>query len=88
MLTVTTARDGIFAVVSVAETGPGLAPEVAASLFQPFVTTKENGLGIGLSICRTIVEAHGGKLWVERNTGGGTVFRFRLPAAEGNKNVH
>ncbi len=79
---ITTARDGEdFVSVSVADTGPGLAPEVAASLFQPFVTTKAQGLGIGLSICRTIVEAHGGRLWMEPNDGGGTVFRFRLPTA-------
>jgi two-component system sensor kinase FixL len=68
--------------VSVADTGPGLAPDVAASLFQPFVTTKASGLGIGLSICRTIVESHGGRLWMEPNAGGGTVFHFRLPAAQ------
>lgn len=87
-LTVTTERDGAFAVVSVTDTGPGLAPEVAASLFKPFVTTKENGLGIGLSICRTIIESHGGKIWMEANEGGGTIFRFRLPAAEENSDVH
>jgi two-component system sensor kinase FixL len=68
--------------VSVADTGPGLAPDVAAVLFQPFVTTKATGLGIGLSICRTIVESHGGRLWMEPNAGGGTVFQFRLPAAQ------
>lgn len=83
-LAVTTARDDNFALISVSDTGPGLTPEVANSLFQPFVTTKENGLGIGLSICRTIVEAHGGRLWMEPNTGGGTVFRFRLPIAKGS----
>ena len=66
---------------SVADTGPGLAPEVAAQLFQPFVTTKAQGLGMGLSICRTIIEAHGGRIWAEPNPGGGTVFRFTLPAA-------
>ena len=68
--------------VSVADTGPGLAPEVASHLFQPFVTTKRKGMGLGLSICRTIVEAHGGKIWVDDRPGGGTVFRFTLRAAE------
>ncbi|HWA88779.1 MAG TPA: PAS domain S-box protein [Rhizomicrobium sp.] len=88
-LTVTTARDGDdFVSVSVADTGPGLAPEVAASLFQPFVTTKAHGLGIGLSICRSIVEAHGGRLWMEPNEGGGTVFRFRLPIAKEASDEH
>jgi len=66
--------------VSVADTGPGLADEVRQKLFQPFVTTKTNGMGVGLSICRGIVEAHGGRLWAEANPGGGTVFRFTLPS--------
>jgi two-component system sensor kinase FixL len=65
--------------VSVADTGPGLAPTIAERLFEPFVTTKAGGMGIGLSICRSIVEAHGGRLWTEPNPGGGTVFRFTLP---------
>jgi two-component system sensor kinase FixL len=50
-------------------------------LFQPFVTTKRHGMGVGLSISRTIVEAHGGRIWVEPNPEGGTVFRFTLRAA-------
>ena len=66
--------------VSVADTGRGLAPEVRAHLFQPFVTTKQKGMGLGLSICRTIVEAHGGKIWVDARPGGGTIFRFTLRA--------
>ena len=66
--------------ISVADTGPGISPEVADKLFQPFITTKSTGMGVGLSICRTIVEAHGGKIWVEPNPGGGAVFRFTLRA--------
>ncbi|HEX3399360.1 MAG TPA: PAS domain S-box protein [Acetobacteraceae bacterium] len=65
--------------VSVADTGGGIAPEIEARLFQPFVTTKSAGMGIGLSVCRTIVEAHGGRIWVERNAAGGSAFRFTLP---------
>jgi len=79
-LTVTTSRDSEeFVKVSVADTGPGLAPEVAKRLFEPFVSTKAQGMGMGLNICRTIVEAHGGRIWVDSNPGGGAVFRFRLP---------
>jgi two-component system sensor kinase FixL len=83
VLTVSSARDdGPFLRVSVADTGPGLSDAMAATLFQPFVTTKAQGLGIGLSICRTIVEAHGGRLWVEKNERGGATFHFRLPVPE------
>jgi two-component system sensor kinase FixL len=64
--------------VSVQDTGAGLAEPVAAQLFQPFVTTKANGLGVGLSICRTIIEAHGGRIWATPNPQGGTVFHFTL----------
>jgi two-component system sensor kinase FixL len=67
--------------ISVADTGTGIAPEIAAQLFQPFVTTKRKGMGLGLSICRTIVEAHGGKIWVEAAPGSGTIFRFTLHTA-------
>jgi two-component system, LuxR family, sensor kinase FixL len=81
-LTVSAAPDDDGGVaIRVADTGPGLAPEVAERLFQPFVTTKPQGMGIGLSICRAIVEAHGGGLHAEPNPGGGTVFAFSLPAA-------
>ena len=67
--------------VAIADTGPGIAPEVAERLFQPFVTTKAQGMGVGLSICRSIVEAHGGRLAAAPRPGGGTVFDFTLPAA-------
>ena len=76
------AGSGELVEVSVSDTGAGLAPEVARHLFQPFVTTKRKGMGLGLSICRTIVEAHGGKIWVEDRRGGGTVFRFTLRTAD------
>jgi two-component system sensor kinase FixL len=70
--------------VSVADSGGGLAPEVSAHLFQPFVTTKQKGMGLGLSICRTIIEAHGGKIWADTRPQGGTTFRFtlRMPGDE------
>ncbi|WP_324749678.1 PAS domain-containing protein [Sphingomonas sp. LY54] len=65
--------------VSVADTGTGLSEEVADALFSPFRTTKSEGMGIGLSISRTIIEAHGGKIWAENRPEGGAVFRFTLP---------
>ena len=65
--------------IAVADTGPGLAPEISDKLFQPFVTTKPSGLGIGLSICRSIVEGHDGRLWASDNPGGGTIFHVSLP---------
>ncbi len=66
--------------LSVADTGSGIAPEMMSQLFQPFVTNKRHGMGVGLSISRTIVEAHGGQIDVEPNPDGGTVFRFTLRA--------
>lgn len=66
-------------VVMVSDTGSGIPPAIEAQLFQPFVTTKREGMGIGLSVCRTIVEAHGGRLWAEPNPAGGTIFRFTVP---------
>jgi len=68
-----------FVYASFSDTGPGLPDEVASRLFQPFVTTKEKGMGIGLSICQSIVNSHGGQLSVAPNGNGGTTFYFRLP---------
>lgn len=65
--------------ISVADTGSGISSEISAQLFQPFVTTKTQGMGVGLSISRTIVEAHGGSITPRPNPGGGTVFSFTLP---------
>ena len=67
--------------VSVSDTGSGFHDEVKASLFQTFFTTKETGMGVGLSISRSIIEAHGGRMWAESNASGGATFRFTLPAA-------
>jgi len=67
--------------ISVIDNGPGLPEEVQAKLFQPFVSTKRSGMGVGLSICHTIVTAHGGRIWAEPNSGGGTIFRIALPVA-------
>ena len=69
--------------IAVRDTGPGIAPAIAEKLFQPFMTTKPQGMGVGLSISRTIVEAHGGRLWTEPNPQGGTIFFLTLKSAEG-----
>ncbi len=78
-LLITTRKvDAETAEVSVIDTGSGIAADVAGQLFEPFVTTKRLGMGVGLSISRTIMEAHGGRLWAEPNAGGGTTFRLTL----------
>ena len=77
MVSARTAQNGMVE-ISVADTGPGLPEEVRRQLFQPFVTTKPNGMGVGLSVCQGIVQQHGGRLWADHNTGAGTVFRFTV----------
>ena len=82
-LTIATAPDRAGWVrVSVIDTGIGLDPAVRARLFEAFATTKEDGMGLGLSICRTIVEAHGGRIWAEAAPVSGTAFHFCVPLAE------
>lgn len=80
MISAAAAADG-GAVVRVSDRGHGVPADLADRLFTPFQSTKSEGMGMGLSICRSIVEHHGGRLWYERNPGGGAVFAFSLPAA-------
>jgi signal transduction histidine kinase len=74
--------DGGPVTVSVSDNGPGIAEGVRERLFEPFVTGKADGVGLGLSICKRLVEAHGGRISAGDAPGGGTVVRFTLPAAE------
>jgi two-component system sensor kinase FixL len=79
MVVSTRSLEGNMIRVDVADTGSGLAEDVRSRLFEPFTTTKPHGLGVGLSISRSIIEDHHGKLWAEDNPGGGTIFSFVLP---------
>ncbi len=67
--------------IAVSDTGHGFGDEAQTNLFQPFFTTKETGMGVGLSISRTNIETHCGRMWAETNQAGGATFRFTLPAA-------
>lgn len=71
-----------FVRVTVADTGPGISPAIASRLFAAFASSKSEGMGLGLSICRTIIEAHGGRIWMESGSDGGTAFHFTLVRAE------
>ena len=71
-----------FVDITVQDTGPSMPDKISACLFQPFVTTKPAGMGIGLAICRSIVEDNGGRIWLSQNNSGGTAFCFSLPVAE------
>ena len=81
-LTVTTSEEGDRLIVRVADTGPGISDEVAERLFQPFVTTKAGGMGVGLSISKRIIRSHGGEISVSRNDAGGATFTFSLPTVK------
>ncbi len=76
-----------FTEVSVSDTGSGISEEVQGRLFEPFTTTKKEGMGVGLSICRTIVEAHGGTIWASNNGGPGATFVFTLPQADADSHA-
>jgi two-component system sensor kinase FixL len=81
LILTTSSGDAGFVDVTVQDTGPGLSQDVSTRLFQHFVTTKDSGMGIGLTICQSILEAHGGRIWLLKSTPAGTTFRFRLPLA-------
>jgi PAS domain S-box-containing protein len=76
----TRALDGDMIEIAIADIGPGIPDDIAGRLFEPFVSNKHDGMGLGLSISRSIIEAHGGQLTAEPNPGGGTIFRFTLPS--------
>jgi two-component system sensor kinase FixL len=79
-VTIAVRREGRNVLLSVGDNGHGIEPAIAERLFQPFITSKTNGMGMGLNICRTIVEAHGGRIWAENGAGAGAVFHISLPA--------
>jgi signal transduction histidine kinase len=77
-LPISTAKADVGVVVSVRDSGPGLMPESVERMFESFYTTKPGGLGMGLSICRSIIEGHGGRLWASANEPQGAAFHFTL----------
>ena len=81
-LEIATRRDGRQVEITVADTGPGIPATVGERIFERFYTTKSEGIGLGLAICRSIVEAHGGTLQFSSVVGTGTTFSIRLPVAE------
>jgi signal transduction histidine kinase len=82
-LSISTEQGRTGALVAVRDSGPGIDSTQLERVFQAFYTTKSSGVGMGLSICRSIIDAHGGRLWAEANEPRGAVFQFTLPRAEG-----
>jgi signal transduction histidine kinase len=81
-LLISTEQDRTGVLVAVRDSGPGIDPSHLERVFDAFYTTKSSGMGMGLSICRSIIDAHGGRLWAEANEPRGAVFQFTLPGAE------
>ena len=79
IISIRTSRVEEFAELSVSDRGPGIPEDKSKEVFEPFFTTKAEGMGMGLSIARTIIEAHDGQIWAENRDGGGALFRIRLP---------
>jgi two-component system sensor kinase FixL len=86
LIRIIVARHGETLLFTVTDNGQGLTPEISSTIFDAFVSTKARGMGLGLSICRTIVEAHGGRIWCESPTDGGTAFHFTLPSIGSEQN--
>jgi signal transduction histidine kinase len=84
-LVISTEQDHTGVLVAVRDSGPGIDPEHLDRVFEAFYTTKSSGTGMGLSICRSIIDAHEGRLWVEANEPRGAVFKFTLPAVEAGR---
>jgi signal transduction histidine kinase len=87
LLVSTKQTEGNGVLVAVRDSGPGIDPGHLDRVFEPFYTTKASGVGMGLSICRSIIEAHGGRLWAEANEPRGVVFQFTLPAGSPDAGV-
>jgi signal transduction histidine kinase len=84
VLLITTGQENRSVRVVVRDSGPGIDPEHLGRVFESFYTTKSDGVGIGLSVCRSIIDAYGGLLWAGANEPRGAVFQFALPGAEGS----
>jgi signal transduction histidine kinase len=81
-LLISTKQDRTGVLAAVCDSGPGIDPEHLERVFQSFYTTKPGGTGVGLSVCRSIIDAHGGRLWADANEPRGAVFQFTLPGAQ------